>query len=87
MEVLILLERVIVMTTTKKTLLQNDFIEKINNVYEKCIGTSSYGSTTEFYDEDGIILMCATQDSNGKILFNFGEEDDYVFQKNAEISA
>ena len=87
MEVLILLERVIVMMATEKTLLQNDFIEKINNVYEKCVGTSSYGSTTEFYDEDGVILMCATQNSNGKILFNFGEDDDFEFQENTEISA
>lgn len=55
--------------------LENNFIEQINRVYNMCIGCDTYGSTTEFYDEDGVILMTATKENN-KIIFKFTEDSE-----------
>lgn len=59
----------------EKVKVQNKFIEKITQVHEKCSGFETYGSTTEFYDEDGVVLMTATEEG-GKITFAFTEDDE-----------
>lgn len=55
--------------------IENDFINKINEIYNKCSGHETYGSTTEFYDEDGVVLMTATEE-DGKIIFAFTEDSE-----------
>lgn len=58
---------------------KNEFIELINKVFSECAGFETYGATTEFYDEDGIVLMTAVEDESGKnVTFNFnGAENPF----------
>lgn len=58
---------------------ENEFIKKINNVYRQCDGYETYAQTTEFYDEDGVVLMTATQIDEHKIEFTF-TEDGEIFE-------
>lgn len=61
---------------------ENSFIQRINDVYEKCSGFETYGSTTEFYDEDGVVLMTATEEDSNKIAFVFVEDaETYVYEE------
>lgn len=61
---------------------ENNFIEKINRVYDQCSGYETYGSTTEFYDEDGVVLMTATEDEGNKIIFTFTEDSEsYAYEE------
>lgn len=59
--------------------LEQEFIKKINEVYEKCTSYETYGNITEFYDEDGITIMTATEDEN-KIIFQFGDFSDVNYE-------
>lgn len=62
--------------------IQNSFIEKINAVYDKCVGNETYGSTTEFFDEDGVVLMTATEEEGNRIVFTFTEDyESYVYDQ------
>lgn len=58
---------------------QNDFIQRINDVYRECYGFQNFGSTTEFYDEDGVVLMAATQESPENINFAFADDENFDF--------
>lgn len=58
----------------KRNVLENEFIERINEVYDKCTGFETYGNTTEFFDEDGVVLMTAEKEENKKIIFTFTED-------------
>lgn len=62
---------------------QNEFITKINEVYDKCNGSEQYGDTTEFYDEDGVVLMTVTEDlSTNKLTFSFSDNNEnYIFDE------
>ena len=55
---------------------EHEFIKKVNEVYKECIGYESYAETTEFYDEDGVVLMTATQISANKIEFAFSDDGE-----------
>ena len=39
---------------------QVEFIERIKDVENKSVGHETYGNVTEFYDEDGVVLMVST---------------------------
>lgn len=65
--------------------LENSFITQINKVYNMCVGSDTYGSTTEFYDEDGVILMTATEENN-KIIFKFTEDSEIYEYEELEAS-
>lgn len=61
---------------------ENTFIEKINDVYKKCSGFETYGETTEFFDEDGVVLMTAVEKEDNKILFTFIEDfESYEYEE------
>ena len=62
-------------TQENKEKLQNIFIEKINKVYDQCVGYEQFGNVTEFYDEDGVRLMTCSEE-NGKLIFSFSEDDE-----------
>lgn len=66
--------------TNKKKENENEFINKINKVYDECISYETYGSVTEFYDEDGIVLMTISEEENGKLLFSFSGQNDENFE-------
>ena len=61
--------------------IENEFIKKINDVYDKCYGSETFGNVTEFYDEDGVVLMTSTEEGE-KITFKFSEGND---EENFEI--
>lgn len=63
----------------------NEFIEKINEVYKNSVGYEDFGNTTEFFDEDGCVVMTIQSLPNGRLLFSFGTEESYEFEeKNIE---
>lgn len=69
-------------TITNKTELQKDFLNKVKNVYNECIGFQDFGSSTEFFDESGVILMVTTQKEDGSIEFDFGDKKFDYKEKN-----
>lgn len=68
-------------TKEKITSAQKDFIQKIKNVYLNCNGYETFGNFTEFYDEDGCVLMTATQSASNTINFSFDNNESYRFQQ------
>ena len=60
-----------------------EFIEKIKKIYEECSGAESFGNTTEFYDEDGVVLMTASEgvEEQGTITFFFTETGESFLYK------
>jgi hypothetical protein len=56
----------------------NEFISNIVSIYRKCAGYETFGETTEFYDEDGCVLMTATENGVNRVQFRFAE-DGQVF--------
>lgn len=67
------------MQNVRLTATQNEFLDKIKNIYENAVGHETYGDTTEFYDEDGVVLMTATQRADGQVVFDFGENNQFNF--------
>lgn len=68
-------------------MLENEFIKKVNDVYKQCVNNETYGETTEFFDEDGVVLMTATAVDGHKIVFSFSdsEAEQYCYEeKNIE---
>ena len=60
--------------------LETIFLEKIKKVYDQCVGNESYGGATEFYDEDGVVLMVIEDINQDTVRFTFTDEDtDNVF--------
>lgn len=68
--------------TDKMDKVTNDFINKINKVYEQCVGYETFGDTIEFFDESGCILMSITENGPDKIQFMFAD-DLYDYTKMA----
>ena len=67
----------------KNEKIQDDFLKKVLYVQNNCIGSESFGDTTEFYDEDGIVLMTVDQSNSNKMVFSFDYgEEVYEFEKN-----
>lgn len=62
-----------------------EFFDKLTKVYEECIGTETFGSRTEFYDEDGILIMSA-EELVDKTVFSFGIDDEYIMPR-VDLSA
>lgn len=57
-----------------------EFFEKLNKVYEEVEGTSEFGSRTEFYDEDGVLIL-AVEEQGEQTVFSFGLEDEYIMPR------
>ncbi len=57
------------------------FIDRVKNVYENCAGNEEFGSTTEFYDEDGVVLMTCTEQSSNVLTFTFPDGESYDYQQ------
>lgn len=55
--------------------MENEIVAKIKEVSEKAVGCETYGSVTEFYDEDGAVLMTAEEKNNGQVLFKFSDSE------------
>lgn len=60
------------------TAIKDKFDELIAEVTRKMVGFQDFGSTVEFYDEDGVVLLVITKD-NGKCSFTFGTDDLFDF--------
>lgn len=61
-----------------------EFVEKIQKIYDECSGYEVFGDVTEFYDEDGVVLMTATenQEEQGTITFSFTENgESFVYKE------
>ena len=67
-------------TMTLENVENKEFFEKLNKVYEQVEGTSEFGSRTEFYDEDGVLIL-AVEEQGDQTVFSFGLEDDYVMPR------
>lgn len=60
-----------------------DFLNKLDEVYKNSVGTEDYGECTEFFDEDGCVLMVMRVVSKNKIEFHFDGEngnDSFVYE-------
>lgn len=55
--------------------IENEFVEKVNSTYKACVGYETFGQVTEFYDEDGAVLMRSTAELDGKIVFEFPDSN------------
>lgn len=67
---------------------ENKFLDLVKNVYEKITGHESYGEITEYYDEDGVVLM-TTREEDGHVNFQFteGEEQfEYVAKEGFDLT-
>lgn len=61
---------------------ENEFLEKINSVIKNIVGKESYGGFTEFYDEDGVVLMRAEESDDGLINFSFsGDTEIFSYEE------
>lgn len=67
-------------TMTLENVENKEFFEKLNNVYDQVEGTSEFGSRTEFYDEDGILIL-AVEEQGDKTVFSFGLDDEYIMPR------
>ena len=65
--------------------IENEFIKKINAVYEECVDTETYSNITEFSDEDGVVLMTVEEldgENQGKLLFTFTDDGEtFIYKK------
>ena len=57
-----------------------DFLSMVKKVYENNVGYETYGDVTEFYDEDGVVLMTMQEVHGGKMRFAF--DNGEVFDMN-----
>lgn len=57
-----------------------DFLSMVKKVYENNVGYETYGDVTEFYDEDGVVLMTMQEVPGGKMRFAF--DNGEVFDMN-----
>lgn len=46
-------------------------MSKVKGIFRDCVGHESYGALTEFYDEDGCVLLCTEEAENGEVTFLF----------------
>ena len=60
-----------------------EFRDKVKNVYEKVAFAEGFGSWTEFYDEDGLVIMTTDVQEDGTIVFDFGDGSHYTYDKSA----
>lgn len=65
---------------TLESVENKEFFEKLNKVYEEVEGTSEFGSRTEFYDEDGVLIL-AVEEQGEQTVFSFGLEDEYIMPR------
>lgn len=66
---------------------QDEFLVKINEVYDKCVSRDTYANVTEFYDEDGVVLMTVEEPDGkpGKLIFSFSENgESFEYDKTEE---
>lgn len=59
----------------------SSFLEKIKDIQSRIVGYEEYGSTTEFYDEDGVVLMQTDTMENGEVYFYFSDENSMFCYK------
>lgn len=65
---------------TLESVENKEFFEKLNKVYEEVEGTSEFGSRTEFYDEDGVLIL-VVEEQGEQTVFSFGLEDEYIMPR------
>lgn len=61
----------------------NDFLTRIDEVYKNAVGTEDYGEYTEFFDEDGCVIMRMRTISENKTEFSFdgeGGNESYLYE-------
>lgn len=56
----------------------NQFMSKIESIFHQCVGHETYGDVTEFYDEDGVVLMTAREEGENMLL-SFGPGQEFPF--------
>ena len=67
---------------------KEDFIKRIQKVYDECDGNESYDNVVEFYDEDGVVLMLAEDVDENTIRFTFTDDGtifDYIKNSNPKL--
>ena len=47
----------------------------VNKAIARCVSYEEIGDVTEFYDEDGCVVMTAASDDMHKIEFTFPQDD------------
>lgn len=56
------------------------FLNLVKEAYNRITGHESYGDTTEYFDEDGIVMMTTRESEDGKINFSFSNGDDFEYE-------
>lgn len=54
-----------------KSICENKYIVRINQLLEQCTGVEEYGDMTEFYGKRGAKLMTAVQTGNQSVTVMF----------------
>lgn len=57
-----------------------EFFEKLAKVWKETLGSETFGTRTEFYDEDGILIM-SYEEQGENLLFTFGIDDEYLMPR------
>ena len=60
--------------------MESKFIQCVNKAARRSVGHETYGDTTEFYDEDGAVVMTATQTGRNTVSFKFGNDESFNVQ-------
>ena len=66
----------------KQKITQNEFLEKIREIQNQIAGYDNLGGHTEYYDEDGVVLMESNQLENGMVEIRFSNNPDEVYNFN-----
>lgn len=67
-------------TMTLENVENKEFFEKLNKVYEQVAGSEEFGSRTEFYDEDGVLILSVEEQGEGTV-YSFGIDDEYTMPR------
>jgi hypothetical protein len=69
----------VIENVVQKDVMQNTFIKMVEDVFKKCVHYDTFGDVTEFSDEDGCVLMTATQTGRNTIQFRFNDDENLSF--------
>ena len=62
------------MTAEKEKMTQDEFLEKIRMIQDQIVGYENMGGHTEYFDEDGVVLMETDQLDDGRVEIRFSDD-------------
>jgi hypothetical protein len=66
----------------KEKILKDEFINKIEKIEKDIYGSEDYGDFTEYYNEEGAVILVTTIKDNNTISFDFLDGSPaYIFKE------